>query len=46
MRDVFVFYGTAPSCNAERLTELIIDVAVNNDICTSIFSKLINCFFT
>ncbi|XP_032685412.1 mitochondrial-processing peptidase subunit beta-like, partial [Odontomachus brunneus] len=35
MRDMFVFYGTAPSCNASKLAELFVDVAMNGVICDS-----------
>ncbi|XP_019696325.1 mitochondrial-processing peptidase subunit beta-like [Harpegnathos saltator] len=35
MRDIFVFYGTAPSCNASKLAELLVDVAMNTVICNN-----------
>lgn len=34
MREIFVFYGIAPSYNASKLAELLLDIAINGIICT------------
>lgn len=33
MRDMFVFYGTVPSCNAKKLADILVDVAINGVTC-------------